>query len=195
MHATLAPSRSRSLGCTVESSKAKYTVASVHVASPPLDAAPALRHAPFTQSSSSAHSSFLLHGLPATHMPAVHVRPGPHSASVAHALHLPAWQTLPLHAASLLHSGWTQACALQRWPTGHSRSVLHWTQLPAEQTCLFLQSLSDLHPGFLDESPQLADANPNTRANVATRRAAPTAEDDRCMDWNLKAFGTLVNSA
>src|SRR5262245_19746235 len=110
MHATLAPSRSRSLGCTVESSNAKYTVDRVQVASPALEGAPALRHAPLTQSSSSAQSSFLLHGLPATHSPDVQVRPGPQSLSVAHALHLPAWQTLPLHSASLWHSGFTHAC-------------------------------------------------------------------------------------
>jgi hypothetical protein len=69
---------------------------------------------------------------------------------------------------------------------------MHWTQLPAEQTWLFLQSLSLLQPGFFEESPQLVEANPNTRANVATRRAAPTAEGERCMDWNLKARETLV---
>src|ERR1043165_4142016 len=90
MQATLALRRSRSLGCTVESSNAKYTVDSVHVASPPLDDAPALRHAPLTQSSSSAQSSFLLHALPASHRPALQLLPGPHSASVAQALHLPA---------------------------------------------------------------------------------------------------------
>src|SRR5882672_4176574 len=98
MHATLAASRSRSLSWTVESSNAKYTVDSVQVASPGLDAAPALRHSPRTQSSSSAHSSSLLHFLAASHRPALHVRSGPHSSSVAHALHLPAWQTLPLHS-------------------------------------------------------------------------------------------------
>jgi hypothetical protein len=54
MQATLAASRSRSLGCTVESSNEKYTVASVQVASPAA-VLPALRQNPSTQSSSSAH--------------------------------------------------------------------------------------------------------------------------------------------
>jgi hypothetical protein len=38
-------------------------------------------------------------------------------------------------------------------------------------------------------------ANPTTRAITATRMASPKADHERYMVWNLKAFGTLVNSA
>src|SRR4029453_6720078 len=85
------------------------------------------------------------------------------------------------------------ALALHRLPGPHCASLVHATHLPAAHDWLALQSLSVLHPGVLDVSPQLATAKHIPRATSAARTAWPGADNERCMDWKLNFFGTLVN--
>src|SRR5687768_1762794 len=130
MHCALPSRRSRSDAWMLESSKPKYTVDSGHVPGS-VEAAPALLQKPFTQSSSSAQSSSLLHFVPRLHAPASHEPPGPQSAFDAHGLHLLAWQTWPVgHWSSLVHSGAAMhAFALHRLPLPQSESSVHSTHL------------------------------------------------------------------
>src|SRR5262249_5282211 len=148
-------------------------------------------------SSSSAHWSSLVHALAGLQAPPSQVALGPHSLSAAHALHLPAWHTLPGgHCLSFWHSGArTHALAMHALPLGQSPSSTHSTHLPPAQCCPFLQSLSALQAGVFDESPQLAAMVHTPRASQAARTAPRRAEYERSMVWKLNSFGTLVKSA
>ena len=131
--------------------------------------ATASRQRPLVQSSSSAQSSSDEHFLGRSQAPALHLPPGPHSASPPQAWQVWSLQTLPSpQSSSDEHSGLaTQTPAWQAMPSPQSSSVEHFWHCLLMQARPSLQSAVDSHAGvfgFLLGQP--------TSAKVATRVAA-----------------------